>query len=63
MPREVLDDAVVQLCGDPPSLVGGRLDRVHEQRFALFLRAPQPAVEAPRERHLDEPEEHEARRA
>ncbi len=60
-PGEILDGAVVQLRGDPPPLVGGRLDRVHEKCLAGLLRPAQSPVEAPRQRHLDEPQEREAR--
>jgi hypothetical protein len=35
---EILDDAVVQVGGDPASLVGGRLDGTQEQCLALLLR-------------------------
>ena len=42
-PGEVLDGAVVELCRDPPPLVGGRLDGPHEQRLTLLLRSLQPS--------------------
>ncbi len=59
-PRQVLHRPVVELGRDPPAFVVGCLDRADEQRLALGLRAPKSPVEAPGERHLNEPEEDEA---
>ena len=58
--REVLDDAVVQVGGDPPAFVVGRLERALEELLAILLAAPQAAREPPGERHLHEPEQEEA---
>ena len=56
--REILDDPVVQVGGDPPPLLRGRLDRVLEQLLALAVAALQPARHRPRERDLEE-QQHE----
>ena len=57
---EVLDDAVVEVGGDAPSLVGRSLDGADEERLAILLAAAKPVGETPGERHLYEPEEDEA---
>jgi len=54
---EVLDDAVVEVLGDPPALVVGGDDRVPEERLALLLAVAQPPGERPRERKLEEREQ------
>ena len=58
--REILDGPVVEVGRDATPLVGGRLDGALEERRTILLRPLQPPAEAPRERHLDEPEQHEA---
>ena len=50
----------MEVGSDPAPLVRGRLDRPEEQRLAFLLRALEATPEAHRERHLDEPEQHEA---
>ena len=58
--REVLDDTVVQVRGDPPAFVVGSLERAFEQLLAILLAAAQSVRESPRERHLHEPEQEQA---
>ena len=53
---EILHDAVVQVGGDPPALLRGRLDGAREQRLALAVAALQAPRHRPRERHLEEHE-------
>ena len=57
---EMLDGAVVEVGRDPPPFVVRRLDGADEQCLSLCLAPAEPPVEAPRQRHLDEPEEDEA---
>ena len=58
--REVLDDAVMEVGGDPVALDVGRLDGPLQQPRAFLVDALQVAGEPPGQRELEELQKHEA---
>ena len=57
---EVLDDAVVQVGGDPPALLVGGLDGAREQALAIAVAALQAPRHRPGERDLEEQQHEQA---
>ena len=51
---QLLDDAVVEIAGDPSPLGVGCVESCSEQTFLVLLAGLQPARHRPRERDLDE---------